>query len=61
MRIIEPIKILVWDGLSNTNEGEVYDNFATEPDPAGDDYTFYLNTSGSILERYKIIMELMEL
>jgi hypothetical protein len=31
----------------------------TEPDPAGDDYTFYLNTSGSILERYKIIMELM--
>jgi hypothetical protein len=23
---------------------EVYDNFATEPDPK-DDYTFYLNTS----------------
>ncbi|MFT7334714.1 MAG: cell surface protein SprA [Porticoccaceae bacterium] len=41
------------DGLSNANEADVYNNFASEPDPAGDDYTFYLNTSGSILERYK--------
>ncbi|MFT5602097.1 MAG: cell surface protein SprA [Flavobacteriales bacterium] len=41
------------DGLSNDNEGSVYNNFASELDPAGDDYTYYLNTSGSILERYK--------
>jgi cell surface protein SprA len=41
------------DGLANANEGAVYNNFASDPDPAGDDYTYYLNTSGSILERYK--------
>jgi cell surface protein SprA len=41
------------DGLANANEAAVYNNFASEPDPAGDDYTYYLNTSGSILERYK--------
>lgn len=41
------------DGLANANEGSVYTNFASELDPAADDYTYYLNTSGSILERYK--------
>ncbi|MGM8360387.1 cell surface protein SprA [Flavobacterium sp. ARAG 55.4] len=41
------------DGLSNNAEAAVYDNFASEPDPAADDYTFYLNTSGSVKERYK--------
>ncbi|MGO4817529.1 cell surface protein SprA [Flavobacterium sp. W22_SRS_FP1] len=41
------------DGLSNDDEGSVYNNFASDLDPAGDDYTYYLNTSGSILERYK--------
>jgi cell surface protein SprA len=41
------------DGLSDANEGSVYTNFASEADPAADDYTFYLNTSGNILERYK--------
>jgi hypothetical protein len=30
----------------------VYTNFASEPDPAADDYT-YLNTSGGIVNRYK--------
>ena len=42
------------DGLTNTNEGAVYTNFASELDPAADDYTFYLNASGGILERYKM-------
>ncbi|TDD78592.1 T9SS outer membrane translocon Sov/SprA [Flavobacterium caseinilyticum] len=42
------------DGLANANEGTVYNNFASEPDPAADDYTFYLNASGGILERYKM-------
>lgn len=41
------------DGLPNTKEGSVYDNFAAESDPAADDYTYYLNTSGSVLDRYK--------
>ncbi|HEY4617767.1 MAG TPA: cell surface protein SprA [Flavobacterium sp.] len=41
------------DGLANANEGAVYNNYASEPDPAADDYNYYLNTSGSILERYK--------
>lgn len=42
------------DGLSNANEGGVYTNFASELDPAADDYTFYLNASGGILERYQM-------
>jgi hypothetical protein len=37
MQIIEPIGL---DGLSNANESAVYTNFASEPDPAADDYTF---------------------
>ncbi|MFV8352832.1 cell surface protein SprA [Flavobacterium sp. XS2P14] len=41
------------DGLANTNEGSVYTNFASELDPAADDYSFYLNASGGILDRYK--------
>jgi cell surface protein SprA len=41
------------DGLANANEGATYTNFASEPDPAADDYTYYLKASGSILERYK--------
>ena len=41
------------DGLSNSSEAAVYSNFSAEPDPAADDYTYYLNTSGSIVDRYK--------
>ena len=41
------------DGLSSANEGAVYDNFASVLDPAADDYTYYLNTTGSVIERYK--------
>jgi cell surface protein SprA len=41
------------DGLPNGKEAEVYTNFASESDPAADDYTFYLNTTGSIINRYK--------
>lgn len=42
------------DGLANASEGTVYNNFASESDPAADDYTFYLNASGGILDRYKM-------
>jgi cell surface protein SprA len=41
------------DGLNNANEGATYTNFASESDPAADDYTYYLNTTGGILDRYK--------
>ena len=41
------------DGLSDANEGATYTNYASEKDPAADDYTYYLNTSGGIVDRYK--------
>ena len=41
------------DGLSNDIEGLSYTNYASETDPAADDYTFYLNAAGGIADRYK--------
>ena len=41
------------DGLANANEGATYTNFTSQPDPAADDYTYYLNASGDVLDRYK--------
>ncbi|TRX42382.1 T9SS outer membrane translocon Sov/SprA [Flavobacterium restrictum] len=41
------------DGLKNDQEAQVYTNYASETDPAADDYTYYLNSSGNVLERYK--------
>ncbi len=41
------------DGLDNTNEGTIYTNFASQLDPAADDYTYYLSAPGDILNRYK--------
>ncbi|MCC9063158.1 cell surface protein SprA [Flavobacterium piscisymbiosum] len=41
------------DGLPSSREGEVYTNYAGEKDPAADDYTYYLNTEGGVLDRYK--------
>ncbi|WP_374505490.1 cell surface protein SprA [Flavobacterium sp.] len=41
------------DGLKNDDEAATYSNFSTETDPAADDYMFYLNTTGSVLDRYK--------
>ncbi len=41
------------DGLDNSKEGTIYNSFASQPDPAADDYRYYLNTSGRILERYR--------
>ncbi|MCY4161811.1 MAG: cell surface protein SprA [Flavobacteriaceae bacterium] len=40
------------DGLSNSQESFVYSN-GNPSDPAGDDYQFYLNAQGNILDRYK--------
>lgn len=41
------------DGLPSSREGSVYNNYAGENDPAGDDYTYYLNTEGGVLDRYR--------
>ena len=41
------------DGLPDANEGAIYTNFSSQPDPAADDYTYYLNTTGGVIDRYK--------
>ncbi|CAM3626358.1 cell surface protein SprA [Flavobacterium chungbukense] len=41
------------DGLPSSREGTVYTNYASENDPAADDYIYYLNTDGGVLNRYK--------
>lgn len=41
------------DGLPNGKEAAIYNNYASQPDPAADDYTYYLNASGSVKDRYK--------
>lgn len=40
------------DGLSDTEEAAQFPQFANLPDPAADNYTYFLQASGSILERY---------
>lgn len=42
-----------FDGLASKEEAKVYSNYASDSDPAADDYTYYLNTTGSVLDRYK--------
>ncbi len=39
------------DGLNDGEEAAIYTNGATE-DPSGDNYTYYLNRDGNILDRY---------
>ena len=41
------------DGLSDTDEGAIYNNFASQPDPAADNYQYFLSASGNLLQRYK--------
>ncbi|MEL1253326.1 cell surface protein SprA [Flavobacterium sp. DGU38] len=41
------------DGLPNSREGSIYTNYAGEDDPAADNYTYFLNTDGDVLNRYK--------
>ncbi len=41
------------DGLSDAEEGAKAGGFSLLSDPAADNYSFYLNTEGNILERYK--------
>lgn len=41
------------NGLSDQEEAAKYPAFAGNPDPAGDNYQFYLNATGGVLDRYK--------
>lgn len=42
-----------FDGLTDSQEAAKFTAFASYPDPAADNYTFYLNTSGDVITRYK--------
>lgn len=42
-----------FDGLLDADEAVKYPDFAGQPDPAADNYNFYLNTGGSVVERYR--------
>lgn len=41
------------DGLKDIEEGERFPEFANLPDPSADNYTYYLEASGGILDRYQ--------
>ena len=40
------------DGLNNAQEKEKFGDFSAFPDPSNDDYEYFLQARGSILERY---------
>ncbi len=40
------------DGLNNEQEASLFPDFANLPDPANDDYEYFLQAQGSILDRY---------
>ncbi len=42
-----------FDGLTDADEAAKFTDFAALPDPAADNYRFYLNNEGTVLERYK--------
>ena len=42
-----------FDGLLDAEEAIKYSAFAGQPDPAADNYNYYLNASGSVIDRYR--------
>ena len=42
-----------FDGLTDADETVKYPNFASQPDPAADNYQFYLDASGDVINRYR--------
>jgi len=42
-----------FDGLTDAEEAVKFPAFAGQPDPAYDNYQFYLNANGGVVERYK--------
>ena len=41
------------DGIGDAAEAAKYNNYAGESDPAGDNYVFYLQAGGDVIQRYK--------
>jgi cell surface protein SprA len=41
------------DGLTDEKEGEIYSNFAGLSDPAADNYQYFLEAQGDVLQRYR--------
>ena len=41
------------DGLSDEEERALYPNFGSLADPAGDNYQYFVEASGTVIERYK--------
>ena len=42
-----------YDGIQDADESVKFPNFAGLPDPSADNYQYFLNTDGSIIERYQ--------
>ncbi|MGA9588589.1 MAG: cell surface protein SprA, partial [Salegentibacter sp.] len=42
-----------YDGLTDTEEAAKFPDFGNLSDPSGDNYEYFLNTEGSILQRYR--------
>ncbi|MCF4100177.1 cell surface protein SprA [Gillisia sp. M10.2A] len=42
-----------FDGLSDAQEALKFPSFSNSPDPSADNYEYFLNTSGSIIDRYR--------
>lgn len=42
-----------YDGLSDAEEAAQFPAFGALPDPANDNYVYFLNTGGDVIERYK--------
>ena len=41
------------DGLSDAQESTIYNNFAGLPDPAADNFEYFLQAEGGVIERYR--------
>tara|TARA_R110002072_G_scaffold142804_4_gene288366 strand:+ start:13841 stop:21112 length:7272 start_codon:yes stop_codon:yes gene_type:complete len=42
-----------YDGLDDANEASMFPDFSALPDPAGDNYQYFLQAEGDIITRYK--------
>jgi cell surface protein SprA len=42
-----------FDGLNDADEATTYPNFASQPDPAADNYQYFLESTGDVLARYR--------
>ena len=42
-----------FDGLTDAAESTIYTNYAGEADPAADNYVYFLQAGGGVIERYK--------